>query len=113
MKEHIQQLDAKGLSYEKTPMPAEAQMPRDEGYRLIPLMFEIQLYAECFYYLAGHARSIVLGMPKLQSFEASSVRDVRNHLIEHPRRAREPSTESQFCLWRGEWPCGKSSPRGV
>jgi hypothetical protein len=108
MKEHIQQLDAKGLSYEKTPMPAEAQMSRDEGYRLIALMFEIQLYAECFYYFAGRARSIVLGMPKLQSFEAAGVRDVRNHLIEHPEGRASRVMSRSFAFGGGNGPVVKA-----
>lgn len=84
LKEHVGRVKAEGLSYEDTPMPPESQMSRDEGYRSIALMFEIQLHVECFYYFAARARSIIRGMPQLKSFEAAGVRNVRNHLIEHP-----------------------------
>jgi len=84
LKEHVEHVKAAGLSYEDTPMPPEAQMSRENGYRSIALMFEIKLHVECFYYFAARARSIIRGMPQVKSFEATGVRNVRNHLIEHP-----------------------------
>jgi hypothetical protein len=61
-------------------------MSHEASYRQIALMFEIRVLVECFYYFAARARHIIRGMPELNSFEAAGVRDVRNHLIEHPER---------------------------
>lgn len=45
---------------------------------------EIELLAECFYYLAFRTQRLIASLPHLKGFEVSGVRDVRNHLIEHP-----------------------------
>lgn len=57
------------------------------------LMFEIELYAESFYYLAGRMRTILTKknnkreysapLPNLESFECEGARNVRNKLLEH------------------------------
>lgn len=84
IKAHVDQLKAAGLSYEGASIPMDWPMSQGDGARVTGLMFEIQLHVECFYYFAGRARSIIRGMPKLKSFESEGVRNVRNHLIEHP-----------------------------
>lgn len=52
---------------------------------------EVRLFTEAFYYFAARVRSILRHesrpLPFLQSFECRGVRDVRNHLIEHPESA--------------------------
>jgi hypothetical protein len=50
------------------------------------LMFEIELYTESFYYLAGRMRTALRkgSLPGLRSFECPGARDVRNKLLEHP-----------------------------
>jgi hypothetical protein len=52
------------------------------------LQFVMRLLTESFYYFSFRARQIlrnkVHAFPGLGSFEAVGVRDVRNHLIEHP-----------------------------
>jgi hypothetical protein len=56
---------------------------RDEKLR-----FMMRLLTESFYYFAFRIRQILRNdvhrFLELQSFDASGVRDVRNHLIEHP-----------------------------
>jgi hypothetical protein len=47
-------------------------------------MADIVIDAESFYYFAFRARQIVRDLPGLGAFECSGVRDVRNHLVEHP-----------------------------
>ena len=77
---HIERLEAEGLPFD-TPIPPEV---KTHIYRSTELMFEIRLLVECFYYFAARARGMIRDMPELNSFEAAGVRDVRNHLIEHP-----------------------------
>lgn len=47
---------------------------------------ELELSAECFYWIAGRTRTIIKKLPGLSSFEATGVRNVRNKLIEHPEK---------------------------
>lgn len=52
--------------------------------------FVIDVYATSFYYLGHRAQSILRGssvkLPHLSGYEmAAGVRDVRNHIIEHPK----------------------------
>jgi hypothetical protein len=78
-------------------LPVEA-MPvgletADEGQVIAEGFLHARLYAETFYYLAFRFRQILTtqnpatgkyAFPNLKSFEAMGVRDVRNHLLEHP-----------------------------
>jgi hypothetical protein len=63
-------------------------------------MLRAQTFAEAFYYLAARLRSICRrrepGLPGLEKLEASGVRDVRNHLIEHPEGAASRILEGGF-----------------
>jgi hypothetical protein len=56
--------------------------------------FEIRLYVETFYYFAFRIRTILQHKSKplfnLHKFECIGVRDVRNHLIEHPEKQGSP-----------------------
>jgi hypothetical protein len=45
---------------------------------------EVEFYAEAFYYMAFRLTKVLQKLPPFKSFEAPGVRDVRNHLIEHP-----------------------------
>jgi hypothetical protein len=86
MREHVKRITAAGLSFEDTPIPPGVDMSREEASRSIALMDELKIFVECFYYFAARTRSVVRQMPELKSFEAAGVRNVRNHLIEHPEK---------------------------
>lgn len=47
-------------------------------------MLRIETYNELFYWIASRALRILKRIPEFQNFEADQVRNVRNHLIEHP-----------------------------
>jgi hypothetical protein len=94
LKAHIERITAEGLSYGLNPIPQEDLMSREGFYRYIALMAEIRLFAECFYYFAFRASRIIRNMPELKSFEAAGVRNMRNHLIEHPE-----ARDSQVLSW--------------
>lgn len=57
----------------------------EEMKEMKDLMFEIELYTESFYYLAGRMYTILKKgfLPGLKSFECIGARDVRNKLLEH------------------------------
>jgi hypothetical protein len=50
------------------------------------LIFEMEMYMESFYYLAGRMRTAITKskpLPGLESFECEGARNVRNKLLEH------------------------------
>ena len=50
---------------------------------------EVRIFLEGFYYNASRVRDLFRdsqGLPGLKGFKAAGVRDVRNHLVEHPTR---------------------------
>jgi hypothetical protein len=51
---------------------------------------ELRVLLEAYYYSAHRIRDILRDnrddLPRLSSFEAAGVRDVRNHLVEHPTK---------------------------
>jgi len=53
---------------------------------------EMRVLLEAFYYNANRIRDLFRdsgrGLPGLARFEATGIRDVRNHLVEHPTRKR-------------------------
>jgi len=65
---------------------------RSEG-----LVFEMKLFTESFYYLAGRLRTLLRHksrpLPGLETFECRGVRDVRNKLLEHAE-----GTDSQISI---------------
>jgi hypothetical protein len=54
--------------------------------------FAARLHTESFAYIAARLRKILtgrdLGLPHLQKFESRTIRDIRNHLLEHPEGAQ-------------------------
>jgi hypothetical protein len=50
------------------------------------IVLEMRVLTEAFYYKAFRVRSVIrmLPSPALRGFECQAVRDVRNHLLEHP-----------------------------
>lgn len=52
------------------------------------IILEMKIYLEAFYYFAARIRKILKSkkepLPFLKSFESKGIRDVRNHLLEHP-----------------------------
>lgn len=46
----------------------------------------LETLTESFYWLAARTRSVIRRLPRLERFEAAGVRNVRNHLLEHPER---------------------------
>ena len=53
---------------------------------------EMRVLLESFYYNASRIRDLFRdsdrGLPGLRAFESTGIRDVRNHLVEHPTRKR-------------------------
>jgi hypothetical protein len=45
---------------------------------------EMEVYTEAFYWIIFRLRQVVKNLPELGSFKFTGVRNVRNHLIEHP-----------------------------
>jgi len=60
------------------------------------LCTEIEAYTECIYYLAFRTRCIFRTLPGLESFEATAIRDVRNHLLEHSEHKDSLVTSVSF-----------------
>jgi len=84
---HCEECKSKGVPFESTTVPKEAEYTKQEAQQIAELDFEIQLYTECFYYLAGRMRSILRHksspLPYLSNFECEGTRNVRNKLLEH------------------------------
>jgi hypothetical protein len=68
--------------HEEGPEPTPAMF-----HRMSEIGFDIEMLAEAFYYLAFRLRDVVKLLPGLKKYEAIGVRDVRNHLIAHPKVA--------------------------
>ena len=73
--------------------PPTATPGEDNGKHIREAMFVVRAHTESFYYLAFRFWKILKmkpikaggrGIPLLGSFECPGVRDVRNHLLEHP-----------------------------
>lgn len=62
---------------------------------------ELRILLEAFYYSAHRVRDILrdhkTDLPKIVGFECSGIRDVRNHLVEHPGRAKGVLVFSVAC----------------
>jgi hypothetical protein len=62
-------------------------VPEEMRREMEELIFEIELFTESFYYLAGRMRTILRNqsepLPGLKSFECEGARNVRNKLLEH------------------------------
>jgi hypothetical protein len=46
---------------------------------------QVETYVEAFYYFAFRLRTLMRNAPGWENFESRGVRDVRNHLLEHPK----------------------------
>jgi hypothetical protein len=60
------------------------------------LVFQIKLFAEAFYYFAARRRTVLRHFPHLKSLDAPGVRNVRNHLIEHPDKSSSGVTQQNW-----------------
>lgn len=70
-------------------------VPTDTDIQLfLQLSEELQFFTESFYYFGWRTREIVKSLPGLASFEAIGLRDVRNHLLEHPEKQSKVFIES-------------------
>lgn len=73
--------------------PSTSTDSTDTGIAISEAFFHVRLYTESFYYLAFRFRQILTTptqpaggypLPLLHTFEAVGIRNVRNHLLEHP-----------------------------
>ena len=85
---HIEDIRKAGIEYDPANAPAAAKRSPEEFKDLNTWTMEAQILTEAFYYFAGRIRSLLRHksepIPGLRSFECEGVRNVRNHLIEHP-----------------------------
>lgn len=82
------------VSAAKVDPPIQAQHPFEKSD-------ELRVLLEAFYYSAHRVRDILRDhepdLPGLSSFEAKGVRDVRNHLVEHPSKDKGVLVYSTAC----------------
>ncbi len=57
---------------------------KDEDGIILKPIDELFLYTEAFYYFAFRIYKILKKLPFGKGFKVKSIRDIRNHLIEHP-----------------------------
>ena len=60
--------------------------PPELWHRTSAIGRDVEMLTEAFYYFAFRFREVVRRIPGFANFDAVGVRDVRNHLIEHPER---------------------------
>ena len=76
------------------------QSQRAEGRRLhqleAALLLELKLSAESFYYFASRLIGILQGFSQLKNLDVPSIRNVRNHLIEHSEKASSGVTNRNW-----------------
>lgn len=95
------ELDAVGRAHDPKSQPAVLKQVFSDGgrpdciaYRHAQLPFEkqdeVRVLLESFYYSAHRVRDILRNgrepLPGVDSFEAVGIRNVRNHLVEHPSK---------------------------
>jgi hypothetical protein len=85
-RKRLRQLDWLLIEVQRRELEHSAAMMAEEHRAAFRASDEIELLAECFYYVAFRAQRLIASLPELGGFEAIGVRDVRNHLIEHPER---------------------------
>jgi hypothetical protein len=78
----------------------EAAEIRARSERENTIEFELKVYVEAFYFFAWRLRCVVRCLPGFRGFESRGVRDVRNHLVEHPEKAG--GFTQQAWSWGGE-----------
>ena len=63
----------------------EGEPPAPElWHRTSAIGQDAEMLTEAFYYFAFRFRRVIRRVPGFEKFEAAGIRDVRNHLIEHP-----------------------------
>lgn len=68
------------------------EMRRDAGefttglHRTREILFELEMFAEAFYYFGFRTREVIRHLPGLKKFDCEGIRNVRNHRIEHPEK---------------------------
>ena len=81
---------AQGDAVQRAPAPSDKERvraspaSRQRKSHASALNFELKLSTEAFYYFAARFIKVLNCFPELKHFEAPGVRNVRNHLIEHP-----------------------------
>jgi hypothetical protein len=109
---HVKYVVDSGLDWEKTVAPTETKPTKQEFDEASHLLFEMQLFTECFYYLAGRLRTILRNkvepFPKLTSFECEGARNVRNWLLEHSEQEHSRVTIRSFAWGGSQGPVLKS-----
>ena len=97
--ERMRRLEEEGLSWESDLYPIPL-MSQEDVSGWVTATFEARLFTECFYYVAGHIRTILQSrsrpLPGLHRFEAKGVRTVRNKLLEHAGEGDNVVTVSSF-----------------
>ncbi|TIP72182.1 hypothetical protein [Mesorhizobium sp.] len=78
---------AEGSSDEWAVLNARVAAFQPHMKRQSELMELIELYSDVFYWVAARAMKASNYLPGLKPFVASGIRDVRNHLVEHPEKA--------------------------
>lgn len=57
-----------------------------QWHRTSAIGHDVEMLAEAFYYFAWRFREVIRKVPGFKKFDAVGIRDVRNHLIEHPEK---------------------------
>ena len=66
--------------------PLDTPNPPRPVLEYIEAIDSLEMYTEAFYYLAWRLRQVIRRLPRLEAFDSTGVRTVRNHLLEHPER---------------------------
>lgn len=107
LREHCAALQDPGIAFESVLAPLEVNITGEEAAKVTQASFEMKLFTESFYYLAGRVRTITkhhsAPLPRLGSFECVGVRNVRNHLLEHAEGA---SSQIFICSFGSGGPNG-------
>lgn len=65
----------------------------------VKAVFEIEMLTESFYYFGFRARGVIRdSLDGIKNFECKGIRNVRNHLVEHPEGKSSTVTENGFGL---------------
>lgn len=75
--------------------------------KLNALLEPLEALTETFYWIAFRTRSVIRLLPSLGNFEAEGVRNVRNHLLEHPEGKASGVLITSFAFGGSEGPVVK------
>jgi hypothetical protein len=70
--------------------------------RRADLAFEVELFADAFYWIAWRLREIIRRLPGMHKFDPEGIRSVRNHIVEHPERHLKLTPARDLALSRTE-----------